>query len=311
MMPPTDRSLPDPTDPYRRTEQIFPRLTPDMVRRATFYGQAMTLLEGAVLFSRGDRSVDFFIVLDGAIEVLAIAADTGKPDTVLTVHGQHGFTGELDLLNGRETLVSARALPGSQVLRIDRPHFHRMLQVETDIAEVAMRAFILRRMGFIQHGHGGAILLGASRTAGLLGLQRFLGRNGYPHEVVDIDRDPQAQVFIAAFGLQPGQFPVVILPGHKVLFDPGTAALADALGLTEEIGPEEVFDVAVVGAGPAGLAAAVYAASEGLRTIVVEGLAPGGQAGTSSRIENYLGFPTGITGQALAGDAGRKAEVIL
>lgn len=303
-----DSAIPDPTDPYRRTEQIFPRLTADMVRRAATYGQAGDIPEGAVLFSRGDRSVDFFIVLEGAIEILALSAGDGTPDTVLTVHGQHGFTGELDLLNGRETLVSARALPGSRLLRIGRPQFHHMLQAETDIAEVAMRAFILRRMGFIQHGHGGAILLGASRSAGFLRLQRFLGRNGYPHEVVDIDRDPQAQVFITAFGLQPAQFPVVILPGHKVLYDPGTAALADALGLTEEIGPEEVFDVAVVGAGPAGLATAVYAASEGLRTIVVEGMAPGGQAGTSSRIENYLGFPTGITGQALAGRAQIQAQ---
>ncbi|MCR0985048.1 FAD-dependent oxidoreductase [Roseomonas populi] len=307
-LPNAAAAFPDPADPYRRTEQIFPRLTDDMVRRATGYGRIVDRPEGGVLYSRGNRIVDFFIVLEGAIEVLALSTEDGKPDTVLTVHGQHGFTGELDLLNGRETLVSARAQPGSRLLRIDRPHFHRMLQAEADIAELAMRAFILRRMGFIQHGLGGVILLGASRTASFLGLQRFLGRNGYPHEVVDIDRDPQAQVFVSAFGLRAEQLPVVILPGHKVLYDPGTAALADTLGLTEEIAPEEVFDVAVVGAGPAGLASAVYAASEGLRTIVIEGLAPGGQAGTSSRIENYLGFPTGITGQALAGRAQIQAQ---
>jgi thioredoxin reductase (NADPH) len=308
MTTPPDQPSPDPADPYARTEQIFPRLTADMVRRAMPYGREEVFPEGATLYRRGDRVVDFFIVLDGAIEVLAPYVEEGRPDVVLTVHGQHRFTGELDLLNGRETLVSARARPGSRLLRIERPRLQRMLQTETDIAELAMRAFILRRMGFIQHGHGGAILMGAIHTAGLLALQRFLGRNGYPHEVVDIDRDPHAPALIAAFGLRPEQFPVVILPGQKVLYDPGTGALADALGLTEAIGPEEVFDVAVVGAGPAGLAAAVYAASEGLRTIVIEGMAPGGQAGTSSRIENYLGFPTGISGQALAGRAQIQAQ---
>jgi thioredoxin reductase (NADPH) len=298
----------DPADPYARTEQIFPRLTDNMVRRATGYGQVVFLPEGGLLYGRGDRIVDFFIVLEGAIEILAASAAAGHPATLLTVHGPHGFAGELDLLNGRETLVSAQARPGTRLIRIDRRQFHRMLQTETDIAELAMRAFILRRMGFIQHGRGGAILLGASRTASLLGLQRFLGRNGYPHEVLYIDRDQQAQAFVTAFGLQADHFPVVILPGDRVLYNPDTAALADALGLTEEIEPGTVFDVAVVGAGPAGLAAAVYAASEGLRTIVIEGMAPGGQAGTSSRIENYLGFPTGISGQALAGRAQIQAQ---
>jgi thioredoxin reductase (NADPH) len=267
-----------------------------MVRRAMRYGRVMVSPEGEALYSRGDRIADFFIVLEGAIKILTLSTEDGKPDTVLTVHGPHGFTGELDLLNGRETLVSTFAQVGTRLLRIDRPHFHQMLQTETDIAEVAMRAFILRRMGFIQHGLGGAILLGASRTAGFLALQRFLGRNGYPHEVVDIERDSQAQVFITAFGLQPHQFPAVILPGHKVLYGPHHRRPRGCAGLTEELGPEEVFDVAVVGARPTGLAAAVYAASEGLRTIVIEGLAPGGQAGSSSRIENDLGFPTGITG---------------
>jgi thioredoxin reductase (NADPH) len=304
----TPTPAPEAADPYARTEQIFPRLTADMVGRAMGYGQVVSLPEGGLLFGRGQRTVDFFIVLEGAVEILAASAGAGQQPTLLTVHGPHGFTGELDLLNGRETLVSARARPGTRLLRLDRPQFHRMLQTEADVAELAMRAFILRRMGFIQHGHGGATLLGASRSAGLLRLQRFLGRNGYPHEVVEVDRDPQAQAFVTAFGLRPEHFPVVILPGERVFYDPDTAVLADALGLTEEIEQGTVFDVAVVGAGPAGLAAAVYAASEGLRTIVVEGLAPGGQAGTSSRIENYLGFPTGISGQALAGRAQIQAQ---
>ena len=171
-----------------------------------------------------------------------------------------------------------------------------------------MRAFILRRVGFIREHQGGVVLIGQGHGGDVLRLQRFMTRNGYPHRLLDIDVDADAGGFLQCFELSTDQLPVVIAPGEQVLRNPSNAELADALGLTETLDPAKVYDVAVVGAGPAGLAAAVYAASEGLSTIVLESLAPGGQAGTSSRIENYLGFPTGISGQALAGRAQAQAQ---
>jgi thioredoxin reductase (NADPH) len=171
-----------------------------------------------------------------------------------------------------------------------------------------MRAFILRRVGLIRHGHGAVTLIGSGHAADTLRLQRFLERNAYPHHLHDIDVDADAGGFLDCFSIAPDQLPVVIATGEDVLRNPTTAALADALGLTETLDPARIHDVVVVGAGPAGLAAAVYAASEGLDTIVIEGMAPGGQAGTSSKIENYLGFPTGISGQALAGRAQVQAQ---
>ena len=171
-----------------------------------------------------------------------------------------------------------------------------------------MRAFILRRVGFIRHAHGGVILIGPGHLGDTLRLQRFMTRNGYPHRLLDTEDHPDAGGFFDCFDLRPDQLPVVILPGHQLLKNPSTLDLANGLGLTETLDPDHVYDVAVVGAGPAGLAAAVYAASEGLSTIVLESVAPGGQAGTSSKIENYLGFPTGISGQALAGRAQAQAQ---
>ncbi|MGZ9034972.1 MAG: NAD(P)/FAD-dependent oxidoreductase, partial [Rhodospirillales bacterium] len=196
----------------------------------------------------------------------------------------------------------------SRVVRVKRPDFRRLVTGEPDIGEIIMRAFILRRVGLIRHTRGGVVLIGPGHRGDTLRLQRFLTRNGYPHRLLDTEVDPDAGGFLDCFELTSDQLPVVISPDHRVLRNPSTAALADHLGLTETVDPHHVYDVAVVGAGPAGLAAAVYGASEGLDTIVIEGTAPGGQAGTSSKIENYLGFPTGISGQALAGRAQIQAQ---
>ena len=207
-------------------------------------------------------------------------------------------------------LVSFTLTPmlSARVLRVDRAGFARLMAAEPDIGEIVMRAYILRRVALIRHQRGGVIVIGAVHHADTLRLQRFLVRNGYPHRLLDVETDPDANRNLAHFGLQRAELPAVVTPEDRVFRNPATAEIADALGLTERIDPAHVFDVAVVGAGPAGLAVAVYAASEGLDTIVVEGLAPGGQAGTSSRIENYLGFPTGISGQALAGRAMVQAQ---
>jgi thioredoxin reductase (NADPH) len=296
----------DPTDPYAREAQIFPRLSHEMAARVAAYGTEERLAKGELVFQRGQRSVDFFFLLEGSIEIFDLDPH-GEPN-VFTVHGERQFTGELDLFNDRQILVSGRTGSDSRVVRIRRADFRRLVGAEPDIGEIVMRAFILRRVGLIRRGQGGVVLIGPGHGADTLRLQRFLTRNGYPHRLLDTERDPDASGFLACFELTPEQLPVVIAPDERVFRNPTAAALADDLGLTEEIDPERVHDVAVVGAGPAGLAAAVYAASEGLGTIVVEGLAPGGQAGTSSKIENYLGFPTGISGQALAGRAQVQAQ---
>ena len=296
----------DPDDPYAREAQTFPRLNPDMGARIAQYGADETLAEGAMVFVRGERSVDFFFVLAGSIDILD-ADDHGQP-VLVTRHEPQQFTGELDLFNDRQILVSGRAGPGTRVVRVKRPDFRRMVSSEPDIGEIIMRAFILRRVGFIRHGQGGVVLIGAGHSGDSLRLQRFLSHNGYPVRVLDTEADPGAGGFLECFDLKPEQLPVVIADGDRVLRNPSNAALADALGLTETFDPAHVFDLAVVGAGPAGLAAAVYGASEGLSTVVLEQMAPGGQAGTSSKIENYLGFPTGISGQALAGRAQVQAQ---
>jgi thioredoxin reductase (NADPH) len=296
----------DPTDPYAREGQTFPRLSADMARRVARYGTEELLKAGDIVFERGQRSVDFFLVLDGSIEIFD-TEDHGRL-TVLNVHHARQFTGEMDLFNDRQILVSGRAGADSRVVRIKRASFRHLVTGEPDIGEILMRAFILRRVGFIRHAQGGVVLIGPGHGGDTLRLQRFMTRNGYPHRQFDTEHDPDAGGFLDCFELKPDQLPVLILPGDIVLRNPSNAMLADALGLTETLDPDLIYDVAVVGAGPAGLAAAVYAASEGLSTIVLESTAPGGQAGTSSKIENYLGFPTGISGQALAGRAQAQAQ---
>lgn len=296
----------EPDDPYAREAQTFPRLSAEMVARVKSYGSEEAVAEGTLVFERGQRSVDFFLVLDGAVEVFDLHPDgDASPFTVL---GERQFTGELDQLNDRQILVSGRAGTDCRVIRIKRPDFRRLVSSETDIGEIIMRALILRRVGLIRHRHGGVVLIGPGRGGDTLRIQRFLSRNGYPHRVLDTEAESDAGICLGCFDLKPEQLPVVIAPGKRVLRNPATAVLADELGLTETIDAERVYDLAVVGAGPAGLAAAVYGASEGLDTIVIEGMAPGGQAGTSSKIENYLGFPTGISGQALAGRAQVQAQ---
>ena len=309
---PTGTAAANPSDPYLREAQIFPRLTAEQIGRAQAFGTMEDLDAGTVLFERGDRMVDFFIVLHGQIDIYEPSLDGGR---VITVHAEAQFTGELDLFNDRLILVGGRiGAGGGQVVRMNRAAFRRLLAAEPDIGEVVMRAFILRRVGFIEHGQAGVTLV-ASRHEGVgdsLRIQRFLGRNGYPVRVLDVDKPgiegDEARAVLTACGFGTDDLPVVVCGPDRVLRVPGNAELGACLGLTEAIEPDCVFDVAVVGAGPAGLASAVYAASEGLSTLVLEAEAPGGQAATSSRIENYLGFPTGISGGALAGRAQIQAQ---
>ena len=296
----------DPSDPMAREAQTFPVMSEAMIARVARYGSEENFEARAAVFSRGDRSVDFFVVIEGSIEIFDV--DEHDQPQVFVVLRARQFAGELDLFNDRQVLVSARAGEASRVLRVKRADFRRLVSTESDIGEIVMRAFILRRVGLLRHVHGGVIVVGPAHTADTLRLQQFLSRNAYPHRLLDTEQDAEAGGFLECFSLTAKDLPVVIAPGHRVLKNPTLAQMADDLGLTETFDHAKVFDLAVVGAGPAGLAAAVYGASEGLQTIVVESVAPGGQAGTSSKIENYLGFPTGISGQALAGRAQVQAQ---
>ncbi|CAA9522709.1 MAG: Thioredoxin reductase [uncultured Sphingomonas sp.] len=279
----------DAADPYAREKQTFPILSAEMAGRIARFGAEEQLANGDLLFRRGERSVDFFLVLNGTVDIIDHDERAGER----IVHQHHGsqFTGELDLFNDRTILVSGRANGPTRVVRVRRPDFRTMLTAEPDIAEIIMRAFILRRVGLMRHEQGGVHLVGASGDPDFIRVDGFLTRNGYPHIV-----EPE-----------PGVAPTVLHDGER-LVRPSNRCLADRLGLTVPLDPERRYDLAVVGAGPSGLAAAVYAASEGLDTVILETVAPGGQAGTSSKIENYLGFPTGISGQALAGRAQVQAQ---
>ncbi|WP_066798713.1 FAD-dependent oxidoreductase [Sphingomonas soli] len=295
----------DPADPYLREAQTFPVLAPEMAARVAAFGEAERFGKGSLLFRRGERNVDFFLCLTGAVEI--VDSDADGREHVVHVHAAGQFTGELDLFNDRAILVTGRAREESSVVRVPRPAFRRMIAAEPDIGEIVMRAFILRRVGMLLHGQAGVALIGPAHGADTVRIETFLSRNGLPHRKIDTEIDADAEGFLDCFGLTGADLPVVVAEG-QALRNPSNAQVADALGLTAALDPGHVHDLAVVGGGPAGLAAAVYGASEGLDTIVIEAIAPGGQAGTSSKIENYLGFPTGISGQALAGRAQVQAQ---
>ncbi|SHJ73137.1 thioredoxin reductase (NADPH) [Hymenobacter daecheongensis DSM 21074] len=296
----------DPRDPYARTAQIFPVLSEEQVARIRPFGQLEELPAGTVLFERGQRSVDFFVVLRGYIDIYE---NTAAGPQVITVHGENQFTGELDLFNDREILVGGRVgEAGGQILRVSRPQFRRLLVAEPEVGDLIMQAFMLRRLGLITHQQGAVTLVAPHDSADALRIQRFLDRNGYPVQVLDA-ADEAARQLLATLPGGLAALPAVFLPNQPApLCNPPTLQLAEALGLVEQLQYDAPYDVAIVGAGPAGLSAAVYAASEGLRTLLLELEAPGGQAGTSSRIENYLGFPLGVSGQALAARAQVQAH---
>src|SRR6202789_1908896 len=291
-------------DPEFRPELAFPRLTEEMVERLRPYGREETLPKDLLLFTPGDRQVDMFVVLDGEI-VISLPASDGETK-IIAHHRRFDFSGELNLLNSQGSLVEARTVTESRILRIGRSELRRVMRAEGDIANLITQATIWRRIGILGETTGGIVLLGHSGDAETTELQRFLIRNSYPYRIVEEPVEEASLVDDGLSDVQPS-LPAVVLSDGRTLYRPTIAELADELGITELPDPEMVYDVTVVGAGPAGLAAAVYAASEGLCTIVIEGTAPGGQAGTSSKIENYLGFPTGISGQRLASRAQLQA----
>lgn len=291
----------DAEDPAARMGEVNPVLSEAQIARVASFGEVTHVPAGTTLFRRGSRGRDFLLVLSGGIEMLDL--DEHGEERLLLVYGPGQFPGEFDLFADLPVLVTGRAGEDTDLVRVARADFHRMLSAEPELAELMMRAFILRRVGLVRHHLGGAVVVGPAHGKDTIRVERFLIQNSYPHRVVDTEAGGEAAPFIAAFAPTPAELPIVIDICGRVHRNPSNAALADALGMTESIPADHVYDVAVVGAGPAGLAAAVYSASEGLDTIVIEGAGPGGQAGTSSKIENYLGFPLGISGLALAARA--------
>jgi thioredoxin reductase (NADPH) len=270
----------------------------DMLGRIKSCSSAMIFEAGMVPFSRGARDVAMFVVLSGQLDIYD--QDGDGPEHVIASLRRGQFTGELDLLDNRPALVTCRAKTRSKVLQVDREALRRLMRSDVEIADIVMQACIGRRFDLVRHASGGALLIGLEHSAETIRLQRFLTRNRFPFQILNPETNNDAGSLIRSFDLDAAELPVVVLPSRTVLRNPTNPELADALELTDLRDFDVIYDVAIVGAGPAGLAAAVYAASEGLSTTVIEGSAPGGQAGTSSRIENYLGFPTGVSGQELS-----------
>jgi thioredoxin reductase (NADPH) len=292
-----------------RREQMFPVLSPLQIETARRFasGEAQRFEPGAVVYEVGQRGAPVWLVLDGALELSRRDGRGREAAIVQETAGQ--FSGEVSQLAGRATMASARAgAEGVTALPFDAAHLRALVIGSAEVGEIIMRALILRRSALIEMNDAGSVLLGRPDAPELVRLQGFLVRNSYPVQVLDATDAEAGSDLVERLGLQPTDLPVLLCPNGAVLKHPTDAEAAACLGITPDLDPEKIYDVAVVGAGPAGLATAVYAASEGLSVLVLDQRAVGGQAGASSRIENYLGFPTGISGQALAGRAFTQAQ---
>src|SRR5579863_6932664 len=292
-----------------RRDQAFPVLTADQIEQARRFasGPAQHFPPGAPLFRMGERNAPSFVVLDGEIEVYR--HNGVGPESLITVHRRGAITGEVSQLAGRAALAEGRAgAQGCDVLAFDAAHLRALIIGSAELGEIIMRAFILRRVALIADGGAGSVLVGHAREANLLRLQGFLARNGYPCKVLDVDQDEDGKATVERLGLVADDLPVLICPNGTLFKRPSLADAAQCLGITPELDPNVTYDVAIVGAGPAGLATAVYAASEGLSVLVLDSRGFGGQAGASARIENYFGFPTGISGMALTARAFTQAQ---
>src|SRR5271167_662941 len=291
--------------PYAgRGAQMYPLLTAVQIARLGLHGRKLGVKKGEVLAEPGDRA-RMFVVLSGSIEVVQPKLNE---EALITVHTPGRFSGDVGTLRGIGGVVRLRVREDGEVLEIDEAHLRTIVQTDSELSELFMRAFILRRVNLITTQSSDVILLGSSHSAGTLRLQQFLTRNTYPFVNLDLDSDPSVRELLERFHVKVEDIPVVVCRGSLVLKNPSNEEVASCLGMNQQIDDDRVRDVIVVGAGPAGLAAGVYAASEGLDALVLETGTPGGQAGSSSKIENYLGFPTGISGLALAARARVQAQ---
>jgi thioredoxin reductase (NADPH) len=292
-------------DTPEKADQMFPRLNAAQIERLTAYGHRRRAEAGEIISEQGDSTRGIAVVIEGRMEIVS-PSPTGE--MVVAEYGPGDFTGEVSVLSGRHSLVRARALERSELLQIDRANLLRVVQTDSELSEIFLRAFILRRVSLIAHTPGDVLIVGSSHSADTLRLNAFLTRNGHPHTYVDVDRESGIQELLDHFHFRLEDIPILICRGERVLRNPSNAEAAECLGFNADIDENGIYDLIVVGAGPSGLAAAVYGASEGLKVLVLETNAPGGQAGSSSLIENYLGFPTGISGQELSGRAFIQAQ---
>ena len=290
----------------QRGEQMLPVLDALEIERVRRFGECRSFAKGAALLTIGQVGPGLMVILSGRVDVSHVDK-TGQRLSIVG-HGPGEFVGELAQLAGRPALADVTAEEPVQALVIAPDRLRALLIAEAELGERIMRALIIRRVGLLETGSGGPIIVGRADNGNVLRLQIFLRRNGQPQQLLDPDIDPEAKALIERFHVDPGQLPIVLCPSGQLLRNPTEDELARCIGLVGPIDPNRIYDVAVVGAGPAGLAAAVYAASEGLSAIVLDSRSFGGQAGASARIENYLGFPTGITGLALMARAYNQAQ---
>jgi thioredoxin reductase (NADPH) len=288
--------------------QMFPVLTAAQIERVRQYSkdkESRHVEPGEILFEPGDINVPFFVLISGSMEIVQLGMSGERP---ITTHRPGAFTGEITMISGRRCLVRGRVTEAGEFLELSPENFRSLIARDAELSDITMRAFILRRLELISHQLGNLVLMGSRHSAKTLRLREFLTRNMHPYTYVDLDTDKLSQELLDRFSVTMEEIPVVICGGRAVMRNPTIQQLADCLGFNSNIDEKEVRDLIIVGAGPAGLAAAVYAASEGLNALVIEKDSPGGQAGSSSKIENYLGFPTGISGQELAARAITQAE---
>ena len=280
-----------------RREQMFPKLTPQEIDRIRRFGAVQRYAKGALLLKTGEVSPGMFVLISGTVAVCWRDGLAHKQPIVEQGPGE--FLAEVSQLSGRPSLVDASAKTDVAALLIPTAGLRALLIAEAEIGERIMRALILRRVILIEAGAGGPVLIGPATSPDVIRLQGFLARNHYPHQLVDPEEDEDAKALVERYASKPSDLPLAVCADGTILKCPSEAELARQLGMLRIDHPDRIYDVAVVGAGPAGLATAVYAASEGLSVIVFDARAYGGQAGASARIENYLGFPAGISGQAL------------
>jgi thioredoxin reductase (NADPH) len=288
-----------------RAAEMFPKLTGAEIARIEAHGQQRPVKAGEVLVQEGERTSRFFVVISGQLELTHRSCDG---EQLIGVLEPGMFSGEVTMLSGHRGFARIQAARESAVIEVNRQDLLALVQTDSELSDVLMRAFLLRRVELIAQGFGDAVLVGSNHSSGTLRIKEFLTRNGHPYSYVDLDHAPDIQSILDHFHLTVQDVPVLICRGEHVLRNPSNRQIADCLGFNESIDQTELRDVVIIGAGPAGLAAAVYAASEGLNVLVAESNLLGGQAGSSSKIENYLGFPTGISGQELATRAYAQAE---
>jgi len=301
----TDTPSRTPIALHAGADATFPTLTPAQMARVASHGKVRKVDAGEVLFRAGEQAIQFFVVTAGRLEAVRESA-AGEEFLIDLRPGQ--FSGEVTTLAGRQVLVTMRAAESGEVIEVGRDELLSLVQADSELSDLFVRAFIFRRLDLMAHGVGDVVLIGSVHSPGTLRIKEFLTRNDHPYAYVDLDRDASVQDLLDRFHVRVEDVPVVICRGTVVLRNPTNGEIAACLGFNEAIDQTHTRDVIIVGAGPAGLAAAVYAASEGLDVVMVEMSAPGGQAGSSSKIENYLGFPAGISGQELADRAYLQAQ---